>query len=70
MDEGSRYAYPNEVGGDGRLRCGLGAMDLKRTVNDSVAAAAYLRGESRGAEQRRIFIRCTASKAVAAERNR
>lgn len=52
--------YPNEVGGGALLRCGLGAMDLKRTVSvdDSVAAAAYLREESRGAEQRRIFIRC------------
>lgn len=38
----------------------IGWWPLKRAVSmdDSVAAAAYLRGESRGAEQRRIFIRC------------
>lgn len=39
----------------------IGWWPLKRavSVDDSVAAAAYLRGESRGAEKRRIFIRCT-----------
>lgn len=38
----------------------IGWWPLKRavSVDDSVAAAAYLRGESRGAEKRRIFIRC------------